>query len=54
MNTTDSIVRSTQIAIETETIGNNVLGELDQQGQQLKRLTQTVNNKAHFGKSASD
>jgi hypothetical protein len=48
--TTDSIIRSTQIAIETEGIGTEVLTELDQQGQQLKRVTRTVNfvNKFRF------
>ncbi len=42
LKTSDSIARSTQVAIETENIGNEVLGELNQQGQQLKRATQRV------------
>ena len=39
---TDSIGRSTQIAIETEQLGVEVLGELNSQGQQLNRVNTTV------------
>lgn len=42
MNTGDSIARSTQIAIETEQIGNNVLGELYDQGDRLNRVNERV------------
>lgn len=35
-NAGDSLARSTQIAIETEEIGTGVLGELNQQGEQLR------------------
>jgi hypothetical protein len=35
-NAGDSLARSTQIAIETEQIGTSVLGELNEQGEQLR------------------
>lgn len=36
MSTNDTIARSTQIAIETEQLGNNVLSELNEQGERLR------------------
>ena len=41
-NAGDSIVRSTQIAIETEELGNNVLGELNDQGEKLRNTNTRV------------
>jgi vesicle transport through interaction with t-SNAREs protein 1 len=41
-NAGDSIVRSTQIAVETEQIGNDVLGELNDQGERLRRVNGQV------------
>ncbi len=42
MRGSESIARSTQIAVETEQIGNDVLHELYQQGDQLKKTTERV------------
>lgn len=42
-NASESIARSTQIAIETEQIGNEVLGELNDQGERLGRTNERVN-----------
>lgn len=39
MRGTESIARSTQIAVETEEIGNQVLSELNQQGEKLKKTS---------------
>lgn len=41
-NAGESIARSTQIAIETEQIGNDVLGELNDQGERLTRTNERV------------
>ena len=41
-NTSQSLARSNQIAIETENIGNEVLNELNDQGQQLQRANEQV------------
>lgn len=41
-NAGDSINRSTQIAIETEQIGTSVLGELNDQGDRLRRVNENV------------
>ena len=38
----ESIVRSTQIAVETEQIGNSVLGELNDQGERLRQVNETL------------
>lgn len=35
-NAGNSVIRSTQIAIETENIGTGVLGELSSQGERLR------------------
>ena len=43
MRGTESIARSTQIAVETEEIGNQVLSELNQQGEKLKKTSDRVN-----------
>lgn len=45
MNTNQSIARSTQIAIETERIGNDVLSELDEQGERLRNANEQVKEK---------
>lgn len=45
MQGTESIARSTQIAIETEQIGHSVLGELHSQGDQLKRASERVSGR---------
>ncbi len=42
INAGESIARSTQIAVETEQIGNSVLGELNEQGEQLRRTGERV------------
>lgn len=42
LRTNDSIARSTQVAIETEQIGNEVLGELNNQGEKLKRTNERL------------
>lgn len=42
MNTNDTIARSTQIAIETEQLGNNVLTELNEQGERLRNANDQV------------
>ena len=42
-NAGDSLARSTQIAIETEQIGTSVLGELNEQGEKLRKTNETVN-----------
>ena len=44
MKGTESIARSTQIAVETEEIGNQVLSELHQQGDKLKKTSDRVNS----------
>lgn len=41
-NASDSIARSTQIAVETEQIGQDVLGELNDQGERLMRTNERV------------
>ena len=41
----ESIARSTQIAIETDQIGNSVLNELNEQGEKLRNTNEMV---AHF------
>ncbi len=42
-NAGDSIARSTQIAIETDQIGNSVLNELNEQGEKLRNTNEMVN-----------
>lgn len=42
MNTNDTIARSTQIAIETEQLGNNVLTVLNEQGERLTNANDQV------------
>ena len=42
MKGTESIARSTQIAVETEEIGNEVLNELNQQGVKLYKTSERV------------
>lgn len=42
MNTNETIARSTQIAIETEQLGNNVLTELNEQGERLTNANDQV------------
>ena len=44
MNAGESLARSTQIAIETEQIGTNVLSELHGQGEQLRRTTERLDD----------
>ncbi|CAF0735154.1 unnamed protein product [Brachionus calyciflorus] len=44
MNTNDTIVRSTQIAIETERIGNSVLTELNEQGERLTNANEQLDD----------
>jgi vesicle transport through interaction with t-SNAREs 1 len=44
MNAGESLARSTQIAIETEQIGNSVLTELNSQGEQLRRTTERLDD----------
>lgn len=41
-NAGNSLARSTQVAIETEQIGHEVLGELNDQGERLRRTYDTV------------
>ena len=41
----ESIARSTQIAIETDQIGNSVLNELNEQGEKLRNTNEMV---VHF------
>ncbi len=41
-NAGEIIARSTQIAIETEQLGTEVLGELNDQGEKLKRTNERV------------
>lgn len=41
-NATESIARSTQIAIETEEIGTGILGELNDQGDRLRNTNERV------------
>ncbi len=41
-NAGESIARSTQIAIETDQIGNNVLSELNEQGERLRHTNEMV------------
>ncbi|RMZ95589.1 vesicle transport through interaction with t-SNAREs -like protein, partial [Brachionus plicatilis] len=44
MNTNDTIARSTQIAIETEQLGNNVLTELNEQGERLRNANDQLDD----------
>jgi vesicle transport through interaction with t-SNAREs protein 1 len=43
-NAGDSLARSTQIAIETEQIGTSVLGELNEQGEKLRKTNDTLDD----------
>ena len=45
----NSLARSTQVAIETEQIGHEVLGELNDQGERLRQTYDTVSvlNQSH-------
>jgi len=44
INAGESLARSTQIAIETEQIGTNVLTELAGQGEQLRRTNERLDD----------